>query len=125
MRHLDFEAAKAGQAITRAAKKTGVSGAKAENLLMKALGVLQKNGPYACILYLSSQAKEEKMAEIIYSKLLNLAEMMTGHRPKGSSGCEYISDHVCTDLEALLLVKRFWEQTLIYARYGAKAMEDG
>ena len=39
---------------------------------MKALGVLQKNGPYACILYLSSQAKEEKMAEIIYKCFLTL-----------------------------------------------------
>jgi hypothetical protein len=32
-----------------------------------------------------------------------------------------LTDSVCNDLDKLLLVKQLWEQTLIYARYGAKA----
>lgn len=123
MLHLDFEAAKAGQAIIGQAKEVGVARAKVENLLTKALGVLQENGPYACTLYLSSQTEEGEMAGIVCGALLDLAEVVVSSRPKGLSGCEYLSDHVCTDLQALLLVKRLWEQTLIYARYGAKAME--
>jgi hypothetical protein len=34
---------------------------------------------------------------------------------------EFYSQHVLGDLDTLLLVKELYEQTLIYARYGAKA----
>ena len=34
---------------------------------------------------------------------------------------KHVADQVCEKLELLLLVKNLFEQTLIYARYGAKA----
>lgn len=34
---------------------------------------------------------------------------------------KHVADRVCENLEPLLLVKNLFEQTLIYARYGAKA----
>ncbi len=33
----------------------------------------------------------------------------------------FYSDHVCENLDTLLMVKDLYEQTLIYARYGAEA----
>ena len=38
-----------------------------------------------------------------------------------STALKFLTDNVCNDLNRLLLVKQLWEQTLIYARYGAKA----
>jgi hypothetical protein len=35
-----------------------------------------------------------------------------------------VRDHLAGDLDQLLLVKRLLEQTLIYARYHAKALEE-
>lgn len=124
MLNLDFEAAKAGQALIGQAKECKIARAEVENLLTKTLGVLQSNGPYACILYLSSRSKEGETAGIVRDMLLDLTTIVVDPRSEGSTECEYISAYVCTDLEAMLLVKRIWEQTLIYARYGAKAMED-
>jgi len=34
---------------------------------------------------------------------------------------KHISDIVCANLDPLLLVKELYEQTLIYARYGARS----
>jgi len=36
---------------------------------------------------------------------------------------KFVTDQICGDLNRLLLVKQLWEQTLIYARYGAKARD--
>lgn len=34
---------------------------------------------------------------------------------------EHFADNICDDLDKLFLIKELYEQTLIYARYGAKA----
>lgn len=132
--NLDQLAAQTAQKIINQTKD------KAENLITKALGVLQENGVYAFVLFLLSRTSEEKkMAEEVV--IPKLAEMLS--RPEleslqvqyeGSNGfantedrlattefLKHVSDKICADLDKLLLIKELYEQTLIYARYGAKA----
>jgi len=113
---------------------------RAENLITKALGVLQENGVYAFVLFLLSRTSDEKkMAEGIVvpqlAKLLSRPELVslpvqyegsitfagTKDRSATTEFLKHVSDKVCADLDKLLLVKDLYEQTLIYARYGAKA----
>ena len=42
---------------------------------------------------------------------------------RASTALQFLTDHICNDLDRLLMVKQLWEQTLIYGRYGAKARE--
>jgi hypothetical protein len=103
-----------------------------DNLVTKALGVLQENGVYACGLYLLSrtQDKEQKIAAVVLDELLKLAAQLpfgwrltTWQREsdKPQRVLEFLSRTVCRELDPLLLTKDTYEQTLIYARYGAKA----
>jgi hypothetical protein len=98
-----------------------------ENLVTKSLGVLQENGVYACMLYLYSRtsAADKAIGEKTSKLLLNLTGNV-GKKPLSDSATNddvllFLTDEICTDLDTLLFVKRLWEQTLIYARYGAKA----
>lgn len=96
-----------------------------ENTLAKALGVLQEDGVYACFLYLL--AKEKENGAVVVGEMLNLLDRLGfgWSKPDGNSPGEvltHISVKVTTDLERLLLVKETFQQMLIYARYGAKAL---
>lgn len=133
--NLDREAARCAQDIvSQAVALSKVEAQHVDNLVTKALGVLQENGTYACTLYLYSrtQSEEKKVAEVVRSKLLNLAEELDdrfkfgwgkagGREPE--SALKYVSNKLCEQLDPLLMLKGLWEQTLIYARYGAKARE--
>jgi len=124
MENLDLLAARAAQTIIDGTK--GQVATDVENLVTKALGVLQENGVYAALLYLYSRsnATEKPIAERTREKLLDLTEKLTSPRQtpkKAEDALKFLTDHVCNDLDRLLLVKQLWEQTLIYARYGAKA----
>jgi hypothetical protein len=102
----------------------------AETLITKSLGVLQEDGIYAFFLYLVSRGKKEKEgAQVLKdcaSGLLQEAKI-----PNFSSGSDPLlavrgsTDQkvkgLADDLDNLLLAKRLLEQTLIYARYHAKA----
>jgi len=133
--NLDRQAARCGQDIVKqAVKPSDVQPKHVDNLVTKALGVLQENGAYACILYLCSrtQSEEKKVAEVTRDKLLDLAEELDGRSNFGwgkaggrepESALEYVSDKLCKELDPLLMLKELWEQTLIYARYGAKALQ--
>ncbi|MDW8215765.1 MAG: hypothetical protein RMJ55_19620 [Roseiflexaceae bacterium] len=102
-----------------------------DNAVTKALGVLQEHGVYACFLYLL--AKEKDLGAIIVDEMLTaLQELKFGWNKPMKQGqtdltpevvLKHISDNVTRDLERLLLAKEVLEQTLIYARYGAKARE--
>lgn len=109
-----------------------------ENLVTKSLGVLQENGVYAMTLYLLSRSseKEKKLAEGILKKLIDLftdeklkslkleedaKKIINLQKPMET--LQFFSNRVCDDLDTLLLVRSLYEQVLIYARYGAKALE--
>jgi len=136
-RHLDRLAAEHAQEVidnTRfSVDGKPVTGGEVDNVVTKALGVLQENGVYACMLYLLSrtQKKEQKIAEVITDEMLNLLaglgfegwEKPAIPNPKRRAEIilKHISGRVTKDLERLLLAKETLEQMLIYARYGAKA----
>lgn len=137
MRNLDLLAAQTAQKII-ADTTDGQKAAKVDNLITKALGVLQENGVYAVLLYLYSRsADEQPVARQIRLRLLHLTSELALRPPtdrqvgdkvvvenaQASAALQFLTDHICGNLDRLLLVKQLWEQTLIYARYGAKARE--
>jgi hypothetical protein len=110
-----------------------------ENLITKSLSVLQEDGVYAFFLYLASQIKDKgekektssKAARVLADKATTL--LSTDHLalfPQDTQGVhekgmEYIRKEggLADNLDQLLLAKRVLEQTLIYARYHAKALK--
>lgn len=136
--NLDRVAAERAQAIINnthfSVRGRPVTGGDVDNVVTKALGVLQENGVYACTLYLLSrtQDKEQKIADVVTDEMLNLLAglglqgwekpTITDSRRKSEIVLKHITDNVTSDtLERLLLAKETLEQMLIYARYGAKA----
>ncbi|MDF0590978.1 hypothetical protein [Candidatus Methanocrinis natronophilus] len=109
----------------------------------KALGVLQEQGVYACMLFLYSRSDTEKTnARIVREQLRAILPMLKDNygiiwKNENSNLVEvppsakddktaenvlnFYTDTVARDLDTLLLVRDLYEQTLIYARYGAKA----
>jgi hypothetical protein len=126
MKNLDRIAAQTAQSIITGTKNKKCDADNVENLVTKALGVLQENGVYASMLYLYSRssAVERPIAEECRSNLLFILSdlnLKLPERPNASIALKFLTDKVCNDLDRLLLVKQLWEQTLIYTRYGAKA----
>ncbi len=121
MLNLDQIAAKAAQKIVAEASAPK----ELDILVTKALGVLQENGVYACVLFLASRTgNEKKMAEKISSALdhvLRDAEIRDQNQSSQQDLCTWTREFLANNLDQLLLVKQLWEQTLIYARYSAKA----
>jgi len=132
-RILDRVAANRAQTIVdEAVKKREAK--DVDNLVTKALGVLQENGVYACFLFLFSrtQKKEQDIAKVVREQLLELAaddlHFDDWEKPDKPWNAEtvlsYVSDTICANLDPLLMVKVLFEQTLIYTRYGAKARKN-
>lgn len=125
---LDTIAAKRAQNIVRDAVADSVVAKDVDNLVTKTLGVLQENGAYACFLFLFSRSrdKDERIAKVIGKELLALSvedlpfdwELPEDNK---SAKLKFVSDTICAELDPLLMTKNVFEQTLIYARYGAKA----
>jgi hypothetical protein len=128
--NLDQKAAQYAQETVKAGKE-----AKAvENLITKTLGVLQEQGVYAMMLFLFSRSGDDKsiadkvrpplydlLSELpAFSQNAELQKLRNGD-DKPEKVLKFYSDHVCESLDTLLLVRELYEQTLIYARYGAKA----
>lgn len=117
--NLDQKAAQYAQSIV-ADGKTDF-----ENLITKTLGVLQEQGVYAMMLFLFSRTSNEKgLAEKTRPHLYALLKELPAFKQSeinDPNALRFFSDNVCSDLDTLLLVKDLYEQTLIYARYGAKA----
>ena len=140
---LDYLAAKMAQEIVTETTSPPIKAnpKDLENLVTKALGVLQAQGVYALYLYLYSQSGEkkpiQKAAACIVAKLWKALEeepvknlfnhtigqtgswedMLEG---KNDILCQ-VAEHLTADLDTLLLVRDLYAQTLIYARYHAKA----
>lgn len=122
--NLDVYAARSAQEII--AKTNEKTPKEVENLITKTLGVLQENGVYACLLYLysCSDRGDNDVGGIIRINLINILEYLNKTPPKGVESkvmLRYFGDEICNDLDIILMTKQLWEQTLIYARYGAKA----
>jgi hypothetical protein len=128
---LDLEAAKTAQAIIKSVDATKEAAKAAEDLITKTLGLIQENGPYATVVFLSSQIKGGDTTSIVATSvrtgLLELAETLGAGSLTKSGDFRKILDSViksvCSDLNNLLLVKQTWEQALIYARYSAKSLK--
>ena len=108
----------------------------AETFITKSLGILQENGVYAFFLYLDSQVKEDSEQKKTSSKaarvLAEVAAALLAHNPPAlltPGDHRQAMEQICREggladnLDNLLLAKRLLEQTLIYARYHAKALE--
>jgi len=134
--NLDQLAAERAQEMVRQAQQ-GIKGVKKpvetlERLTTKTLGVLQAQGVYAMMLFLFSRSGDEKsVAPLIQKQLHKALKMLPTFQsddeiPTVDANREkmlefYASDKLLGDLDTLLLVRDLYEQTLIYARYGAKA----
>lgn len=117
--NLDQLAAQSAQQIVADGK------ADIENLITKTLGVLQEQGVYACLLFLFSRTSDEKSLAAkarphLYALLKELPAFAASDI-SDQNALQFFANTVCGDLDTLLLVKDLYEQTLIYARYGAKA----
>lgn len=109
-------------------------------LVTKTLGVLQEQGVYAMMLFLFSRTGDEKNnAPYIRKELIEMLRKLpvfsnvdipnSKSNDAGKSDQDvlefYSSDNVIGDIDTLFLVRDLYEQTLIYARYGAKAATKG
>src|SRR5579863_2196749 len=124
MKNLDSLAAETAQAIITDTKSRDAG--EVDNLITTALGVLQENGVYAGLLYLYSRTNtaDKPISETTRTKLLDMTPELglpKAERTDAISALKFLTDNICNNLDRLLLVKQLWEQTLIYARYGAKA----
>ncbi|MCD6387856.1 MAG: hypothetical protein J7L69_00490 [Desulfobulbaceae bacterium] len=102
-----------------------------ERLATKALGVLQARGVYACMLFLYSRSSEEaKVAPSIRVQFLEALKVLPVFTDEtvpddAQAALKFYSDNVAGNtLDTLLLVRDLYEQTLIYARYHAKALKE-
>lgn len=135
--NLDLEAAKAAQEIIAETNKEIVptkegrrktTKSEVENFVTKALGVLQENGVYACMLFLYSRTSDsdKTVGEVTRKELIKMTKLL-GKEVTNDDNAEevlkYLTDNICNDLDTLILTKQLWEQTLTYTRYSAKARE--
>ena len=121
---LDLHAAEFSQTIIANVLGIKEKPGDTENLITKALGVLQENGVYACALFLYARTTDKRIAEQVRNGLFQMTKQLGLEPPQNADwqdGLKFVSGKICDDLDRLLLVRQLWEQTLIYARYGAKA----
>lgn len=131
MINLDYLCMKYGNEIAECeGKKTDK-----ENLVTKALGVLQENGPYAMFLYLEDHSKKD-IASYCKRTLLNLfrKEQQLADCIKSEATIPPKDDEfpnimawlreVSSDVDRLFFLKKICQQVLIYARYHIKALEE-
>lgn len=123
--HLDSLCAQYGYEIVRTVAPSGSLSksdrAKLENTITKSLGVLQENGVYAFFLFLAYR-RDEKGAPEVKSQVLNLLRHAEVNLlPSGNDDFQAVQQ-LTNNLDNLLLARQLLEQTLIYARYHAKAL---
>ncbi len=134
--NLDKIAASCSQAIVKNAEQGGTKASDLENRITNSLGVLQENGVYAMTLFLLSRSDKERKVtrDVILKHLIDVlfqeeirkilpSDISQPDPAKPASVLPFVSDQICDDLDRLLLVKSLYEQVLIYARYGAKALD--
>ncbi len=126
--NLDSRCAKFGYDLVKAVAPKGSlpkgDKAKLENTITKSLGVLQENGVYAFFLYLEYRLKELG-AEQMKSHSLGLLRHADVSLLAQNEKDHFVAVRQLTEnLDSLLLARQLIEQTLIYARYHAKALRE-
>lgn len=131
MINLDYLCMKYGNEIAECKGRK----ADKENLVTKALGVLQENGPYAMFLYLEGHSKND-IAGYCKKALLNLfrkeqqladcikVETIIPKKDDKFSDIMAWLRKVSSDVNKLFFIKKIYQQVLIYARYHIKALEE-
>lgn len=134
--NLDKIAAESAQAMVHNTPAGNIE--HLERLSTKALGVLQAQGVYALALFLFSRTSDEaKVAPFVRGqlyaaiqqlpafrqnqKLNQLVQQSTQQADPPAEALKFFTDSILSSLDETLLVRDLYEQTLIYARYGAKA----
>lgn len=129
--NMDQLAAQSSQKIISRTKKENKSIDTLNRLVTKTLGVLQEQGVYAMMLFLLSRTSEEAEISILIRNefiimLKNLPEFsketITDKNNTDKILEFYSSDDVTGDIDTLFLLRDLYEQTMIYTRFGAKAM---
>ncbi|MEA1908329.1 MAG: hypothetical protein U9N43_04785 [Euryarchaeota archaeon] len=100
-----------------------------DRLVTKTLGVLQEQGVYAMMLFLFSRTSDEaKITPVIRKELLEMVKQLPvfsdaapTDKDRDKDILKFYINEVMDDLDTLFLVRDLYEQTLIYARFGAKA----
>lgn len=118
--NLDLSCAKAGKAI---AERPSDDLCK---VLTDALAVLEEQGLYAIFLYLEkavSGRKKEELAQDVRKKLSTFLKETPRQAPLLSDNADVFTSlpQMAEDLDKLLLARDLVRQTLIYARYHARA----
>lgn len=132
MINLDYLCMKYGHEI---AECKGKKKSDKENLVTKALGVLQENGPYAMFLYLEGASKNDiagyckKILLNLFRKEQQLADCIKSEAtipPKDDKFPNIMAwlRKVSADVDSLFFIKKIYQQVLIYARYHIKALEE-
>ncbi len=118
---LDRECFNSGVSIVDGAKGKGKT--KIENVIQKSLGVLQEDGIFAFIIYLTSkQGGEKEVAEEIIKGIRILLKDKIKIMANNNDLIEEFKK-LGNNMNNMLLAKDLIERTLIYARYHAKALE--
>ena len=123
-----------------------------EKVVTKSLGVLQEQGIYAMMLFLFSRSTNDEkivagsirrqfylfltqLPDFKKNEDLAKLDMVTQKKPEDNDekkkekvrqelekGLKFYSTNIMDNYDTLFLVRNIYEQTLIYARYGAKAL---
>jgi len=123
--NLDRFCAEQGDTLARAVASALDDAKKADNLITKALSVLQEQGLYAYVLFCRSRGDGENVGAL---KLEEVTSDMLADERLNLVGTGDLLEEIrrenglASDLEKLLLACKILEQALIYARYHAKAM---
>jgi hypothetical protein len=94
-----------------------------EKLLTDSLGVLEEQGVYAFFLFLKARWKEPG-AEVSRAccDFLKQQELLDANNQ--DDACTKLREQLATDFDTLLFVRDLLRQSLIYARYHAKASSE-
>lgn len=128
MENLDRLCAEYGHEFAHnVSKAPNLDAKKAENLLTKALGVLQEQGLYSFVLFCKSRGSTERagaeQVEQITTKLLKDNRLKPDIITSDDLLKELREEHgLASRFEDLILAIQVLEKSLIYARYHAKAM---
>ncbi len=114
--NLDLACAKAGQKI---AKKSDL-----EKTITDALAVLEEQGVYALFLYLNMKDERKQISRALASFLKKTPSKEPLIKEDNGNISRLIQKYIATDIDKLLLAGDLLRQTLIYARYHAKALKE-
>jgi hypothetical protein len=119
--NLDLSCAKAGQEMVEIEMDL-------EKTITDALAVLEEQGVYAMFLYLKAKGKNE--GGHIQRKLFDFLKTTPKNNPlipegEDSNVLDAVQKYWAEDLDRLLFARDLIRQTLVYARYHAKARKGG